>query len=413
MVGVSLGEGVVCLVGSVVNLLELYAGATVPVVCTVDNACEPEGLSNCLDNCAVGCYAEGYLVNACLNCKVAAFGPSAALALNLDLALAVPGVSDLIVYLKLCSLGDVKKEGEVLLGVVSGHLEIIAKLPVLNEGTTEIHLVSLCERLSLLNKLICNGVICGMIGISGVDDLVNAVLTLCKEYVPSPIFLIELVVTLEDYNAVRILNGSELLISSGVSTVVISVNAVSVLNAGNVTDTNLTVISSAVADLECIACIHENLDLVYVSGSVLGLGHNEVLHRIVVIPAALLHITGTCTDEVVGLFILYEYVTGVLSEDIGILVNSGVKIECLGKGCFSKPTGEVLTFDRCGSPGGYLGALVDLFFLKKFRALIPANCYLVAVIFVGLLGGVLVTKEVTTCKHGKGKCKYHYACNCQ
>ena len=267
--------------------------------------------------------------------------------------------------------------------------------------------MSLCERLSLLNELISNGVICGMIGISGVDDLVNAVLTLCKEYVPSPIFLIELVVTLEDYNTVRILNGSELLISSGVSTVVISVNAVSVLNAGNVTDTNLTVVSSAVADLECIACVHEDLNFVYVSGSVLGLGHNEVLHGVVVIPATLLHITCTCTDEVVGLLILYEHVAGVLCEDVGIFVNYGFEIEGNGERSLCEPAGEVLSFDSVGSPSRNLRSLGYFLFLKKLRTLIPGYCYLV-------FGRIAIIRlsERATCECGKHKSEYQHTYNC-
>ena len=376
----------------------------------VNNACEPEGLSYCFDSCAIGFYAVSDLVNACFEGEVAAIVPGAAFTDNGDLFCAVPNIANLVAKLDFSGFGNVEEEGVVFLGIVSRHLEIVAEIPTGN-STADVHIVSLCKRFSLFYEFVGDLVISGVIGVSGVDDLVNTVLSLCEEYVPSPVFFVEFVVTFEYYFACSILNGCELLVSSGVGVAIISVSTVSVLNAGNVTDTNLTVVSAAVADLECIACIHENGNLVYVSGSVFGLGHYEVLHGVSMVPTTLLHIAGTGTDEVVFLIVSYEYVAGVLSEDVGIFVNSSIKIELLGQGSFCVPTGEVLAFDCGSSPRSNLGAFFNLLFVEKLATLVPANGYLVSIVVSRGSGLFGLTKQVARCEASERKRESHDECD--
>ena len=379
------------------------------MTCAVNNACEPEGLSYCFDGSGIACYAVSDLVNACFESEVAAIVPGAAFTDNGDLFCAVPNIANLVAKLDFSGFGNVEEEGVVFLGIVSRHLEIVAEIPAGN-STADVHIVSLCKRFSLFYEFVGDLVISGVIGVSGVDDLVNTVLALCEEYVPSPVFFVEFVVTFEDYNAVRINNGCELLVSSGVGVVIISVSTISICNAGNVTDTNLTVVSTAVADLECITCVHENFDLVYVSGSVFGLGHYEVFHGVSMVPTTLLHIAGAGTDEVVFLIVSYEYVAGVLSEDVGIFVNNSFEVKLLGQGCFCIPAGEIFAFNCGSSPRSNLGAFFNLLFVEKLAALVPANGYLVSIVSrgSGLFG---LTKQVARCEASDRKRESHDECD--
>ena len=184
--------------------------------------------------------------------------------------------------------------------------------------------------IEFFNKLECDLVVCGVIRICGVSDLVNTILTFCEFDVPGFEALVVFVCADED-DCVADFDLCNFLVCFGVGVVVVEVDAVAVFCAFNITDTNLAIPASVVADLEHVACIHCDGDFIDVCSCVVCLCHGEVCCCCCVVPVCLAHVACACADEVVGCFICNVCCAGELCKDVCVFVEFCIKIKCLSE----------------------------------------------------------------------------------